>query len=77
MAPRPSRVYQRRRGLSASPCEGFAFDAYEESRSSSPPWCRRRPALLDDDEGGLSRGQEERLYDYYGISYDAIEKGAA
>jgi hypothetical protein len=57
--------------------EGFAFDAYEESRSSSPPWCRRRPALLEDDEGSLSRGQEEKLYDYYGISYDATERGAA
>ena len=60
MAPRPShrvRTYQRRRGLSGSPGDGFAFDAYEESRSSSPPWCRRRPALLKDDGGGLSRGK--------------------
>ena len=57
--------------------EGFAFDAYEESRSSSPPWCRRRPALLEDDEGSLSRGPEGKLYDYYGISYDATERGAA
>jgi hypothetical protein len=63
--------------LSASPGEGFAFDAYEESRSSSPPWCRRRPALLEDDEGSLSRGPEEKPYDYHGISYDATERGAA
>jgi hypothetical protein len=54
--------------LSARPDEGFAFDAYEESRSSSPPWCRRRPALLEDDEGSLSRGQEEKLYDDYTAS---------
>ena len=33
--------------------------------------------LLEDDEGSLSRGQEEKLYDYYGISYDATERGAA
>ena len=26
---------------------------------------------LEDDEGSLSRGQQEKLYDYYGISYDA------
>src|SRR5918994_5509006 len=78
MAPRQDdRAYQRRRGLSARPGEDSAFDAYEESRSSSPPWCRRRPALLEDDEGSLSRGQEEKLYDYYGISYDATERGAA
>ena len=32
---------------------------------------------LEDDEGSLSRGQEEKLYDYYGISYDATERGAA
>ena len=25
---------------------------------------------LEDDEGSLSRGQQEKLYDYYGISYD-------
>jgi sporulation protein YlmC with PRC-barrel domain len=31
---------------------------------------------LEDDEGSLSRGQEQKLYDYYGISYDAT-KGAA
>ena len=55
--PRSSRAYQRRRGLSARPGEGFAFDAYEESRSSSPPWCRRRPALLEDDQGSLSRAR--------------------
>ncbi len=29
---------------------------------------------LEDDEGSLSRGQEEKLYDYYGISYDATKK---
>ena len=75
--PRSSRAYQRRRSLSARPGGGFAFDAYEESRSSSPPWCRRRPALLEDDEGSLSRGPEEKQYDYYGISYDATERGAA
>ncbi len=28
-------------------------------------------------KGSLSRGQEEKLYDYYGISYDATERGAA
>ena len=59
------------------PVWAFAFDASEESRSSSAPWCRRRPALLEDDEGSLSRGQEEKLYDYYGISYDATKRGAA
>ena len=32
---------------------------------------------LEDDEGSLSRGQEEKLYDYYGISYDATKRGAA
>jgi sporulation protein YlmC with PRC-barrel domain len=32
---------------------------------------------LEDDEGSLSPGQEEKLYDYYGISYDATERGAA
>ena len=32
---------------------------------------------LEDDEGSLSRGQQEKLYDYYGISYDATERGAA
>ena len=32
---------------------------------------------LEDDEGSLSRGQEEKLYDYYGISYDATARGAA
>jgi hypothetical protein len=63
--------------LVSEPGEGFAFDASEESRSSSAPWCRRRPALLEDDEGSLSRGQEEKLYDYYGISYDATKRGAA
>jgi hypothetical protein len=31
---------------------------------------------LEDDEG-LSRGQEERLYDYYGISYDVTQTDAA
>jgi hypothetical protein len=55
--PRSSRAYQRRRGLSARPGEGFAFDASEESRSSSAPWCRRRPALLEDDKGSLSQCQ--------------------
>ena len=56
--PRSSRAYQRPRGLSASPGEGFALDPYEESRSSSPPWCRRGPALLEDDEGSfLSRAR--------------------
>jgi sporulation protein YlmC with PRC-barrel domain len=32
---------------------------------------------LEDDEGNLSRGQEEKLYDYYGINYDATKRGAA
>ena len=32
---------------------------------------------LGDDEGSLSRGQEQKLYDYYGISYDATKRGAA
>jgi hypothetical protein len=32
---------------------------------------------LEDDEGSLSRGQQEKLYDYYGISYDATKRGAA
>jgi len=32
---------------------------------------------LEDDEGSLSPGQEEKLYDYYGISYDATKRGAA
>jgi hypothetical protein len=32
---------------------------------------------LEDDEGSLSRGHEEKLYDYYGISYDATKRGAA
>ncbi len=32
---------------------------------------------LEDDEGNLSRGQEEKLYDYYGISYDATKRSAA
>jgi sporulation protein YlmC with PRC-barrel domain len=33
--------------------------------------------LPENDEGSLSRGQEEKLYDYYGISYDATKRGAA
>ena len=32
---------------------------------------------LEDDEGSLSRGQQEKLYDYYGISYDATKTDAA
>ena len=44
---------------------------------SSPPWCRRRPAVPEDDDGSLSRDPEENLYNYYGISYDATERGAA
>ena len=27
---------------------------------SSPPWCRRRPAVPEDDDGSLSRGPEEK-----------------
>ena len=32
---------------------------------------------LGDDEGTLSRGQEQKLYDYYGISYDVTKTDAA
>jgi sporulation protein YlmC with PRC-barrel domain len=32
---------------------------------------------LEDDEGSLSRGQQEKLYDYYGIRYDATKTDAA
>jgi sporulation protein YlmC with PRC-barrel domain len=32
---------------------------------------------LGDDEDGLSRGQEQKLYDYYGISYDVSKTDAA
>jgi hypothetical protein len=45
-------------------------DGYDKDMVTNAP-------LLEDDEGSLSRGQEEKLYDYYGISYDATERGAA
>src|SRR4029453_3272164 len=32
---------------------------------------------LGGDEGPLSRGQEQKLYDYYGISYDVTKTDAA
>jgi hypothetical protein len=60
--------------LSTTPVSAVHFAVYEESGSFSPPWCRRRPAPLEDDEGSLSRGRERNLYDYYGISYDATER---